>query len=61
MSKLHQLYLIHHPKIFNLSNQTYFLNPKTKTYFKTVSSNNSNSNPFTINPKNYPNIKITKF
>ncbi len=55
-----QLYLIHHPKIFNVANQTYFKLNKT-TFYKTVNSNNSSKNPRFINTENYPNLEIKKF
>lgn len=57
---LHTLYLISHPKIKNVSNQTYFKISKTE-YKKTVNKNNSEINPFFINTLDFPNLTITKF
>ena len=57
---LHTLYLISHPKIKNISNQTYYKLSETE-YKKTVNSNNSENNPYFINTNNFPNLTITKF
>ena len=58
-----QLYLISHPKIKNVSNQTYFFDSDLKIYYKTVqnSKNSTPQNPNVIFPEFYPNLTITKF
>lgn len=55
-----QLYIIHHPKIKNVSNQTYFKISNTE-YFKTVKKIDTIENPHFINTENFPNIEISKF